>query len=143
MPYLAVDKNGTEKVFTFTPNKDIPYGQYIGTFPNIGVRLPSGTIRKLIGRDLSWESDPVELTEEMVKEPEKPDYYAGIEWVNDWAKWRGIDEDGTVVEFMDKPFADNDRVCWESEDYCGYQEIEKLDKEFKEDWRNTLQERIP
>lgn len=28
------------------------------------VRFPKGTIRKLIGRELSWEDEPVELKEE-------------------------------------------------------------------------------
>ena len=34
------------------------------------VEVPPGTIRKLIGRDLTWSDDPVELTEEMMKTPQ-------------------------------------------------------------------------
>ena len=67
MPFLAVDKNETEKVFTYKPDKDGSYGQWVSSFPNVGVRIPSGTIEKLIGRKITWSDNPVELTEDMVK----------------------------------------------------------------------------
>ena len=64
MAWVAVDKNGTEAVFSGKPERY--------SYDNIGciwydfygkdVRLPSGSIEKLIGRKLTWEDEPVELT---------------------------------------------------------------------------------
>ena len=63
--WLCVDANGSEKMFS---NKD-PYAkgpqksrkswQY--KYANM-TYLPSGTIKKLIGYDLTWEDDPVEYS---------------------------------------------------------------------------------
>ena len=60
MVWLAVDYNGTECVFTIEPSRSeyktwrvLVYGNYI--------ELPKGSIKKLIGRNLTWEDDPVEL----------------------------------------------------------------------------------
>ena len=58
MAWLVLDKNGDELVFKFKPIKN-QYG-YSG-FPFSYITLPKGSIKKLIGRELTWESDPVEL----------------------------------------------------------------------------------
>ena len=58
MAFVAVDKNGEEWVYQEKPNRmecsfDSSY---------MMIELPKGTIKKLIGFDLKWEDDPVELT---------------------------------------------------------------------------------
>jgi hypothetical protein len=69
MPYLAVDLDLAELISSFKPDRDRT-GQGFWERNEEMVDLPSGTIKKLIGRELSWNDDPVELTEKMVKEPE-------------------------------------------------------------------------
>ena len=63
MSWVAVDKNGTEAVYTNKPERFL-YDQNVGAwydFYGKDVRLPSGSIEKLIGRKLTWENEPVEL----------------------------------------------------------------------------------
>lgn len=60
MAFVAVDKNGEEWVYQLNPSKgDVSYFDVNGEYQ---VELPSGSIKKLIGRDLSWSDEPVELT---------------------------------------------------------------------------------
>lgn len=88
--WLAVDKDGTEKIFNVSPfrgntqkDKDHVWGTYVGEnykkwypkhdernddtgdpyYQGYSIELPKGTISKLIGRGLSWEDEPVELRE--------------------------------------------------------------------------------
>lgn len=59
MAWLAVDMDGSEIVYDSCPER----GKYVFD-PNIKcnyVELPKGSIKKLIGRDLTWEDEPVEL----------------------------------------------------------------------------------
>ena len=61
MAWLAVDKDGTEKIFSVKPfrgNTQEDESHVWGTY------VPVGTISKLIGRELSWNNEPVELKEE-------------------------------------------------------------------------------
>lgn len=62
MAWVAVNKNGDEVIFEFEPERkqDLFWVEYIGDF----LYLPKGSIKKLIGRDLTWEDEPVELKEE-------------------------------------------------------------------------------
>lgn len=59
MAWIVVDKNGEEYVYEIEPIKKETLkhwgcgGEY--------VNLPQGSIKKLIGRDLTWEDEPVEL----------------------------------------------------------------------------------
>lgn len=93
MAWVAVDKDRTEKIFSSIPvrREEITRGLvgYIrnmvrGAYtkndykkwacmwstdandplPECAIKLPKGTIKKLIGRDLSWQDEPVELKEE-------------------------------------------------------------------------------
>ena len=66
MAYLCVDKNGKEKIFNNMPSRD-GFGtndtfwaifDYYGE-NDYGVDLPDGTIFRLIGRELTWEDEPV------------------------------------------------------------------------------------
>lgn len=65
MTWVAVDKNGIEKIYPFEPYRVTDYwtcSMYM--FLSGPVILPKGSIKKLIGRDLTWEDEPVELKEE-------------------------------------------------------------------------------
>lgn len=61
MAWVAVDKDGTEYIFLDKPERlsvnwqDLMYGFYTD------IQIPRGSIKKLIGRDLTWEDNPVEL----------------------------------------------------------------------------------
>lgn len=79
MAWVAVNKNGSEGIFRYKPYRKDPdksiyklwepeywsdedssdYGN-----EDSEVFLPKGTIKKLIGRELTWENEPVELKEE-------------------------------------------------------------------------------
>ena len=62
MAWLAVDKNGDESVFNGKPYR-VEDGEY-WDFDNHRynyVHLPNGTIKKIIGRELTWKDEPVEL----------------------------------------------------------------------------------
>ena len=68
MAFVAVDADGTECIF----DQCIPlryerekywiegYDEHGDTHPHI--ELPKGSIAKLIGRELTWSDEPVELT---------------------------------------------------------------------------------
>ena len=73
MSWLAVDKGGCEHIFAEKPCRNESntlwicsvvylYGQM---YANTGCcYLPKGTIKKLIGRELTWDDEPVEFKEE-------------------------------------------------------------------------------
>ena len=65
MAWVAVDKDDSERIYPFSPYRVTDYwtcSMYMGLSGPIN--LPKGSIKKLIGRDLSWEDNPVELKEE-------------------------------------------------------------------------------
>lgn len=59
MAWVAVDKNGQEVIFEDQPikGKEIWYLDREDYYVN----LPKGSIKKLIGRELTWDDEPVEL----------------------------------------------------------------------------------
>lgn len=69
MAWVAVDKSGGECIFDNRPErsdnqwKDIDYSCYGEDYMEVdtAIVLPSGTIKKLIGRDMTWEDEPIEL----------------------------------------------------------------------------------
>lgn len=68
MAWVAVDKDGTEVICNPEPYRDtvdfmwcIESGFYSGA-----IQLPKGTIKKLLGRKLTWEDEPVELKREQL-----------------------------------------------------------------------------
>lgn len=91
--WVAVDKDGTEKIFNSIPirrndlisiafgivtqrtirnaynkNKRRKWAAHWSTdetdpLPEGAIVLPKGSIQKLIGRNLTWKDEPVELTE--------------------------------------------------------------------------------
>lgn len=54
--YLAVDKDGTESLYDSEPKRgNDGYWQCIGWASDF-IELPTGTIKKLTGKDLTWDS---------------------------------------------------------------------------------------
>ena len=58
--WLAVDYNGIEKAFWNKPKRCDKHREWLGD----KMVIPHGSVKKLIGRDLSWIDEPVELKEE-------------------------------------------------------------------------------
>lgn len=64
--YLAVEENGQEVIFSSEPERDNIDGIWVesGVIKNGGsFELLKGSIKKLIGKELTWEDEPVELEE--------------------------------------------------------------------------------
>lgn len=72
MALVAVDMLGIELKFKSMPVREIDTDYMINSYQgwfdkhnnSWGIELPKGTIKKLIGRDLTYEDNPVELKEE-------------------------------------------------------------------------------
>lgn len=63
--FVAVDENGDEWVYERMPNRQERGKEDCWcTDDDSLVELPKGSIKKLIGRRLTWEDEPVELKEE-------------------------------------------------------------------------------
>ena len=72
MAWVAVDKDGRECIYQFRPkrgndqfcpkrrsNQFTPWFEY-----SMWMALPKGSIKKLIGRDLTWQDEPIKVKEE-------------------------------------------------------------------------------
>lgn len=60
MAWVAVDYDGTEWIYSAQPfRSEIRFRTNSEC-----VELPHGSIKKLIGRELSWNDEPVELKED-------------------------------------------------------------------------------
>jgi len=59
MAWVSVNNDGSEFVSSSEPHKMQEYGRYACVYG--GVELPKGSIKKLIGRELKWSDNPVEL----------------------------------------------------------------------------------
>ena len=70
MAWVAVHKNEKEGIFSYKPTRggelDFWYDEQYdgGIFYDTEISLPKGTIKKLIGKDLTWEDNPVEIKED-------------------------------------------------------------------------------
>lgn len=70
MAWVAVHKNGEESIFDRKPKRTITNNywideQFLGEgYYDSDISLPKGSIKKLIGKDLTWQDEPVELKEE-------------------------------------------------------------------------------
>ena len=65
--WVAVDKDGSEFIYTNKPDRDTKEMMMWLSTGDGCIPLPKGSIKALIGRELSWNDDPVEL-----KEPVSP-----------------------------------------------------------------------
>lgn len=64
MAWLVVDKDGTEAIFQSMPFRSKYLGKPQMWTPQTRdsyVNLPKGSIQKLIGKELKWEDEPVEI----------------------------------------------------------------------------------
>lgn len=61
MAWLAVD-NGEEWIYDRKPIRNKDKNEFeIEYLYDSAIQLPSGSIKKLIGRELTWEDEPVEI----------------------------------------------------------------------------------
>ena len=60
MVWVAVDYNKTECIFTMKPSRS-PYKTWIVTVYGNYIKLPKGSIEKLIGKKLTWSDEPVKI----------------------------------------------------------------------------------
>ena len=60
MAWVATDQNGEEWIYEAMPVRgDTVWYSSVGDY----IELSKGSIKKLIGRDLTWQDEPVELKE--------------------------------------------------------------------------------
>lgn len=71
MAFVAVDKDGAEAIYDEHPERHavswLPTKYRNGEYTE-WIYLPKGSIAKLIGKELTWEDEPVELLPEESKE---------------------------------------------------------------------------
>lgn len=62
MAWLAVNKNGEEYIYETIPERFLDC-LWVSTYCDFqdNIRLPKGSIKKLIGRELKWSDSPVEI----------------------------------------------------------------------------------
>lgn len=63
MAWVSVDKDGRECIYQFRPKRSIDMFASLYKYSTC-LCIPKGSIKKLIGKDLTWEDNPVELKEE-------------------------------------------------------------------------------
>lgn len=56
--WVAVEKDGTEQISTRKGKRE---EDGFWSFISDNMRIPKGTIKKLLGRELSWEDEPIEI----------------------------------------------------------------------------------
>lgn len=62
--WLVVNGEGNEFIYDSEPYRwdlDLYHEWWVGEDNSCCIQLPKGTIKKIIGRDLRWEDDPVKL----------------------------------------------------------------------------------
>lgn len=60
MAWLAVDSDGTEYIYGAQPSREGT--RFMSCFECI--HIPKGSIKKLIGKKLTWNDEPVKLKED-------------------------------------------------------------------------------
>jgi hypothetical protein len=63
MAWLAVDKDGTECLFKYLPSRGSISEEWFASIDTIqsNIVLVHGSIKALIGKDLTWKDEPVEI----------------------------------------------------------------------------------
>ncbi len=62
MAWLAVDKDNSEYIYNLKPfRKNDGFEHDDSYYESWYIRLPKGSIKKLIGRELIWDDEPVEI----------------------------------------------------------------------------------
>lgn len=82
MVWLCVDEDGQEMIFDYKPERanTTTCGGYWHRKEDMDIcRLPKGSIKKLIGKDLTWKDEPYKYIEEDVeKQKKKPNWSIGL-----------------------------------------------------------------
>ena len=60
MAFVSVSKGGGEYIFEVKPFRTLGDTWDVAQ-PFSGFRIPKGSIKKLIGRELKWQNEPIEL----------------------------------------------------------------------------------
>ena len=93
MAWVAVDKDGTEHIFNDIPKRGYCVFRSINKYRADIKRilLPKGSIKKLIGRELTWENNPVELKADTVEKItiDVEDYCRYLSYANYIENWAG------------------------------------------------------
>ena len=106
MAWVAVNKDGKEGIFGYKPYRKDPVksiyklwepeywsDEDVDRYGNEDTRieLPKGSIKKLIGRELSWENEPVELKADTVEKItiDVEDYCRYLSYANYIENWAG------------------------------------------------------
>ena len=61
MAWLAVDEDGEEYIYEHKPFRDEILMAWLNVEETNYIILPKGSIKKLIGRELTYEDEPVEI----------------------------------------------------------------------------------
>lgn len=64
MSWVSVDSYNKELIFFRKPRRIYGFWVDVKDPEDTQISLPRGSIKKLIGRELTWEDEPVELKEE-------------------------------------------------------------------------------
>ncbi|MCM1219648.1 MAG: hypothetical protein NC548_34645 [Lachnospiraceae bacterium] len=64
MAFVATDKDGSEWIYKELPFRENDKRWFPSDLDRDCFDLPKDSIRKLIGKDLTWEDEPVELKAE-------------------------------------------------------------------------------
>lgn len=62
--YLAVEPNGNELIFSESPRRIDEYstcGWFCSNNSTQCVNVPRGTIKKITGKTITWEDEPIKL----------------------------------------------------------------------------------
>lgn len=74
MAWICVDENGQEMIFDSKPYRTsnrIDGEYWKSDMAAYYMDLPKGTIFKLVGKELTWEDEPIELTDIKLNRPKK------------------------------------------------------------------------
>ena len=61
MAWVAVGYRGKEWIYSEKPERSVVYRVWRTAVWNNAVKLPKGSIKKLIGKELTWSDEPVKL----------------------------------------------------------------------------------
>lgn len=99
MAWVAVHENGTEIISSVVPVRgnerwdcyEEVYYDSEADYVDVAISLPKGSIKKLIGRDLTWENEPVELKEDTIEKItiDMADYHRYLSYANYIQNWAG------------------------------------------------------
>jgi hypothetical protein len=59
--WVAVDKDNSEGIYQAFPKRFKKSGYWASGEDDAVIAVPSGTINKLLGRNLTWKDEPVEI----------------------------------------------------------------------------------